>query len=162
MRPRTTTSKPIACATALALFAAPACAHRIRLDTTPPGAKVSVNGRHQGETPLLYVERTGWGKEHEIEIQRPGSEPVHDRIKQTEWDGRVLLVSLLGAVVTFGLSLAGLLFSRRAEDHYHWKLKPAAGAADPAPTLDAPLVPATDPAEPIEYPEPPSDYPEPR
>ncbi len=152
------------CAALAALLAGPACIHYVRLDTTPSGASIAVNGVHVGETPVDFRETTGWEKRYDVEITKPGYEPVKDVFRQSEWDARIAVPSVAGAFCL--LPLAGLLFSRRARHGYHWKLTPGGGAppAGPAEGPQAPGGPGPDPAdypppppEPTDYPPPPLD-----
>lgn len=149
-----------------ALLAGPGCAHLVRLDTTPSGATVTVNGVHHGETPTDFREYSGWERRYRVEISKPGYEPVREEIRQKEWDMRVAAPSALAGLVTFGLGFAGLLWSRRCRHGYHWDLVAAPGEAPPPPAAKLPSgQPLTGAGEPIPegYPEPPEPeaYPDP-
>ncbi len=142
-----------------AAIVAGGCAHRVRLDTTPGGAEVMVNGVHMGRTPVDFKERSGWGKRYDVQLKKAGYRPVKARVRQTEWDLRVVGPSLpfLWCPMVWPMAM----FSRRARHGYHWKLVPAAGAADPTGVDGGPAAPLPEdyPAEdaPQDYPPPPPD-----
>ena len=108
------------------------------LEGTELGHSIAVNGVHVGETPVDFRETTGWEKRYDVEITKPGYEPVKDVFRQSEWDARIAVPSVAGAFCL--LPLAGLLFSRRARHGYHWKLTPG-GGAPPAGPAEGPQAP---------------------
>jgi formylglycine-generating enzyme required for sulfatase activity len=72
---------------------------RIELVTDPEGAAVSVNGEFRGQTPLTL--RLNPGREHVINVTKPGYEPVTETLSVAADSGRSLrlaLVAQLGVV----------------------------------------------------------------
>ena len=72
---------------------------KLALETSPPGARVTVDGVYRGETPLeLYLEP---GDVHDIEVSRVEFEPQSHRVQLRpghEQDLSVELVPILGEV----------------------------------------------------------------
>ena len=70
----------------LSLTAALSCSHMIRINSSPPGALVVVDGRKVGHTPTRFKEDP-WPGDHEIQVSAPGysSRVVRIERKQTNW-----------------------------------------------------------------------------
>ena len=61
----------------LLCFLLASCAHSVRLISVPSGAKVYVNGKEVGETPMLYRDRSGvMARKIEMKAELPGRNPV--------------------------------------------------------------------------------------
>ena len=162
--PNDSPTRRVLCALLAVLLASTGCVHAVRLDTTPSGATVAIDGVHYGETPVDFRERTAWERRYRVEITKPGFEPLTDQIRQSEWEMRVAAPSALLGLLTFGVGFVGLLWSRRARHAYHWDLQPtAAGAPTPAEAPDAGAGPAAAAPLPNEYPDlpEPDGYPDP-
>jgi hypothetical protein len=71
---------------------------RVELTTNPEGAAVSVNGQFQGQTPLTL--RLNPGREHSINVTKPGFEPVTQVLSVAADSGRRVSVDL---VAQFGV-----------------------------------------------------------
>ena len=132
------------------------CAHQVRLDTTPSGADVTVNGIPVGSTPVDFTERSGWRKRYDVAVTKPGYRPVRAEIRQTEWDQRVVLPAL--PVIWCPVFWPVVLFSQRARHGYHWKLERASDRGGlPGEVLPVDSLPDDYPevALPDDYPPPP-------
>jgi hypothetical protein len=121
------------------------CAHTVRLDATPSGAHVVVNGQGLGTTPVDFRERNGWRNRYDVRIDKPGYARVVQRLQQSEWEPSVMLPTL--ALCWFPPAWPALPFSHRARHRDHWNLERAQGSVADGPG------PAGHPHE------PPSGYP---
>ncbi|HEU4905678.1 MAG TPA: PEGA domain-containing protein, partial [Solirubrobacterales bacterium] len=75
---------------------------RIELVTDPAGAAVSVNGEFRGQTPLTL--RLDPGRQHAINLTKPGYEPVTERLSVAADSGRRLSLSLVAQVGVIDLA----------------------------------------------------------
>jgi hypothetical protein len=161
---------PAALSSAL-LAAAMGCAHTVTIDSDPAGAEVLVDGVRIGETPLTWVESTGWERVYELEVRKPGHRTVRRRVRQTEWSYAIVgagacCSALLGTPLTIvgGLPLVSIFWARQLPDELRVTLRPLEGpaAAEPdgaAGDGGAEAAPAPAPPAPGAPPPPPAPLP---
>jgi len=154
---------PLSHALSLALGAivlGPGCAHTVRIDTTPPGATVFVDGALLGTSPVDLEERSGLSRRYEVRLSKPGYEELVGHFEQSEWEARIARPALF--LLWFPPSWPAWLFSRRSRRRHHWTLRrsPGDSTSAPQPPEDYPSKGDNAPA-PTDYPDsgPPLDYP---
>lgn len=106
-------------AAAIAGFALPSCIHKTRIDTTPEGASVEIDGAPVGGTPVIFQTRTGAPKPYSVKIEKPGYKPIDIKLESGYRADLSLLLLLPGIIPYF--------FSARLEDSYEYPLVPVRG-----------------------------------
>jgi len=69
---------------------------RVELVTSPSGAAVSVDGEFRGQTPLTL--RLDPGREHSINVTKPGYEPINQALSVEADSGRRLSLELVAQI----------------------------------------------------------------
>lgn len=91
----------------VSVFAA-GCATSTRITTVPEGAKVTLNNRYLGESPVILESRSGFMETHHLKIEKAGYKtqtiPIRKQYRADE-----SLVLLLFAIIPY-------FFSARFED----------------------------------------------
>jgi len=64
-------------------MAALGCAHTVTVETNPPGAMVSVDGKELGRAPVRFTEQPG-SEAHLIEARLVGYSPARQTVERTE------------------------------------------------------------------------------
>jgi hypothetical protein len=121
-------SRALVCALA-ASFLVSSCASTTRINTSPDGSKVKVNGIYLGESPVTYRYRSGLPETYIVDIEKDGYKPLNNATIDRSLRADASLVLLLLAIVPY-------FFSARLEDQYTFTLEPLtpAPAPEPAPT----------------------------
>ena len=101
-----------------------ACAHSVKIETTPPGGNVTVDGEDKGKAPIVLVEEPGCFAHRELRIELPGHIPLETRLEQSEPVWYVVLPSICLACPTLGLSCMGLKYATRYGQEYEYRLSP--------------------------------------
>lgn len=100
-----------------------ACApHHALIQSEPPGALVKINGKNVGTTPLQYDYNLGIGGQHQVNISRPGYEPVDLAIKADKTDTGAMKRWLMAGVVWSPLWL-GTIFTKKLKESYLFVMK---------------------------------------
>ena len=99
-----------------AMFLLEGCLQTSRINTDPPGARVSLNGAPLGKTPVYYSTRAGIPKTYFLEIDKPGYKPVETKV-ESNYRADISLALLLPGIVPY-------FFSARLEDEYKYSLIP--------------------------------------
>jgi hypothetical protein len=109
----------------IALLGLGACASQTRINSTPPGAEVLVDGRLIGVTPAVFTEGSTWNwSEHLLTLRRPGFATLSAPIAASD----VSVARLLAAAIL----VWPLLFAVTSyPDSYDFPLTPL--PAPPAP-----------------------------
>ncbi len=86
--------RAVAC---LALIGVTACASQTRINSSPPGAEVLVDGRLVGVTPAVFTETSTWNwSGHLLTLRRPGFATLSTQIAASKIDvGRLVVAALL-------------------------------------------------------------------
>lgn len=136
-------------------FGLSACQHTTRMNTTPEGAEIYVNGIPIGETPVTYKSRSGFPQTYYVKIEKEGYKTLKDITIESQYRADESLVLLILGIVPY-------FFSARLEDQYIWHLIPEEkeqGSAALAP--DSAVRPGLFPAEVKELGAPPEPAPVP-
>ncbi|MBN1957061.1 MAG: PEGA domain-containing protein [Desulfuromonadales bacterium] len=100
-----------------------ACApHQALIQSEPPGALVTINGKTVGETPVYYDYNLSRGKQHQVQISRTGYEQVDLTIKADKTDSTAMQRWLMAGVVWSPLWL-GTFFTKKLKESYLFVMK---------------------------------------
>jgi hypothetical protein len=100
-----------------AIFAG-GCATSTNINTTPPGARVSLDERFLGTSPAVYQSRSGFPETHWVKLEAAGYRNQTLPIKKSYRADESLVLLLFGILPYF--------FSARFEDQENFMLEPAA------------------------------------
>jgi hypothetical protein len=91
------------------------CATSTRITTLPDGAKITLDNRYLGDSPVVMESRSGFMETHHVTLQKDGyatqSVPIHKSYRADE-----SLVLLLFGIIPY-------FFSARYEDSAHFILQ---------------------------------------
>ena len=126
-------------AASLLLVALSGCPSQTRINSSPPGAEVLVDGRPVGVTPATFTETSTWNwSKHLLTLRRPGYATLSVPIAASEVDvGRLVF----GALLVWPLLLATTSYPAT----YEFPLSPLPRSTDPH-AIDGP--PETPPPAP--------------
>lgn len=100
-----------------------ACAPKQALiQSEPPGAMVTINGKELGATPLQYAHALSPGSQHQVSIAFPGYEQVDLTIKADKTDSGAMKSWLMAGVVWSPLWL-GTIFTKKLKESYLFVMK---------------------------------------
>ena len=100
-----------------------ACApHQALIQSEPPGAIVTIDGKQIGETPVRYDYALSTGSQHQVSIAQPGYEPVDLTIKADKTDTGAMKRWLMAGVVWSPLWL-GTFFTKKLKESYLFVMK---------------------------------------
>ena len=100
-----------------------ACApHQALIQSEPPGAIVTIDGKQIGETPVRYDYALSTGSQHQVSIAQPGYEPVDLTIKADKTDTGAMKRWLAAGVVWSPLWL-GTFFTKKLKESYLFVMK---------------------------------------
>lgn len=104
------------------LFLTTACANQAVFISDPTGAQVRINGEPVGVTPCAFDYVTSSGETYDIEIEKPGYEPMRRTMTADEVDASARNRWMAAGVVWSPLWL-GTLFTNKLKDSYQFVLK---------------------------------------
>lgn len=107
------------------------CTHSVIIRSTPPGARVRIDGSDVGETPFFFEETTGWSKTYKLELEKDGFESRAEKLEQNVIQWRYACPAVCLCAPTLGLSLTGLLYSFSLGNEYNYVLVPLDDSARP-------------------------------
>lgn len=116
-------AKAVACVLVAALCAS-GCAHKVKIESTPAGATIYVDGEEKGTTPVILVEQPGCFAHRDLRVELPGHVPVETKLEQSELVWYVIAPSVCLACPTFGLSCFGLKYATQYGQEYEYRLSP--------------------------------------
>ncbi len=116
------------------------CAETSRLNTSPEGGKIYVNGIYVGEGPTVYKYRAGLPESYIVEVRKDGYKTVANATIDRSLRADISLLLLICVIVPY-------FFSARLEDQYVFELEPLPGTVPPA-AAPAPGAPAPAPVAP--------------
>jgi hypothetical protein len=150
---------------ALALFAAVAssvlsgCAHTMIVETEPAGAVISINGKVQGEAPVISTQFTSTGGRLYVTAEADNYETTNVIVAQSEWflwpaiiaitpalAVPFVVIPFIGPVITIGWALVtsptllSLVFLQKYPERVRIVMKPKLASGMPQPT-DTWLIP---------------------
>ena len=100
-----------------------ACApHQALIQSEPPGAIVTIDGKQIGETPVRYDYSLSTGSQHDVSIAQSGYESVDMTIKADSTDSGAMKRWLMAGVVWSPLWL-GTFFTKKLEESYLFVMK---------------------------------------
>lgn len=100
-----------------------ACApHQALIQSEPPGAIVTINGKNVGETPVYYDYSLSTGGKHQVQISRLGYEQVELTIKADKTDSSAMKRWLMAGVVWSPLWI-GTIFTKKLKESYLFVMK---------------------------------------
>jgi len=110
--------------TYLVLFAfLSACApHQALIQSEPPGAMVSIDGKPIGQTPIGFDYALSTGNQHQVSISHQGYESVDLTIKADKTDPGALKRWMMAGVVWSPLWL-GTMFTKKLKESYLFVMK---------------------------------------
>jgi len=76
------------------------CATATRITTTPPGARVSIDDRYLGESPVIYHDRSGVAETHWISLELNGYKTQTVPIEKT-YRADESLITLLFFIIPY-------------------------------------------------------------
>lgn len=100
---------------ALGLILLAGCRHVTTIRTDPPGARVFLDGKPIGESPIRYSYWSGTPKTFLLKIEKFAHEPLLAHI-DSGWRADHTLWLLMPGILPF-------FFTARLEDSYHYRLK---------------------------------------
>jgi hypothetical protein len=143
------------------------CAHTVVINTDPPGAKVFVDGRLVGESPVVTQQQTGLGGHLTVRVESDGFVTEEMQVPRSDWflwPGIIALVPLfglpalvaipIGPIITVAWalltspSLLALAFVRKYPDQVVIKLTPRSAQGFLQPT-DVWLIPDDESPNPV-------------
>lgn len=170
-------------AVAVAFFAATGCAHRVLIQSDPPGARIYVDGQLEGESPVVVERRSSTGGRMRITAQLENFQTEEAIVEADQWFAWPALIAVTpflaipfiavpiagpfiscGWAVVTSPTLLALAFLRKYPDEVTVTLRPRFGGGIVLPT-DAWMIPDDvdpnpPPLPPVE-PEPPPPEPPP-
>lgn len=100
-----------------------ACApHQALIQSEPPGAIVTIDGKQIGETPVSYDYALSTGNQHQVSIAQQGYDSVDLMIKADKTDSGAMKRWLMAGVVWSPLWL-GTLFTKKLKESYLFVMK---------------------------------------
>ena len=105
----------------LTLFTS-ACAQQAAFVSTPPGAKVFVDGEEIGVTPCAFDYQLSPERTHQVTIAKEGYESVDFQVKTDEIDTEARNRWLVAGAVWSPLWI-GTLFTKKLKDTYDFALQ---------------------------------------
>ena len=100
-----------------------ACApHQALIQSEPPGAIVTIDGKQIGATPVSYDYALSTGKHHQVTVAQLGYEPVDLTIKADKTDSGAMKRWLMAGVVWSPLWI-GTLFTKKLKESYLFVMK---------------------------------------
>jgi hypothetical protein len=100
-----------------------ACApHQALIQSDPPGAMVSIDGRQIGATPVGFDYALSTGSQHQVRISQQGYESVDLTITADKTDSSAMKRWLMAGVVWSPLWL-GTIFTKRLKESYLFVMK---------------------------------------
>ena len=109
-------------AIALLALLTSACAQQAAFVSTPPGAKVFIDGREVGVTPCNYDYKLGQNGKHDVRIAKEGYDAVDFTVVTDEVDSEARNRWLVAGAVWSPLWL-GTLFTKKLKDSYDFALR---------------------------------------
>jgi hypothetical protein len=100
------------------------CAHKVKIESTPPGATIFVDGEDKGAAPVILVEQPGCFAHRDLRVELPGHVPVETKLEQSELVWYVVAPSVCLACPTLGLSCFGLNYATQYGQEYEYRLSP--------------------------------------
>lgn len=100
------------------------CAHDVTIKSTPPGARVFVDGEDRGETPVVLEEDGGFFEKRSVRVELEGYQPIETVIVQSEPIWGCVVPSVCLAPFTFGMSCFGLRYATKYAEEYEVVLDP--------------------------------------
>ena len=79
------------------------CAHTALITTTPPGAKVTIDGNNLGVSPVSFNDTSGFPKVFFIKVNKRGYKEINVPIKQA-YKGDVTLLWLIPGIFPYFLT----------------------------------------------------------
>ena len=108
----------------VALALSSACAHDVTIKSTPPGAKVFIDGEERGQTPLAMEEENGFFEQREVRVELEGHQTIETTIVQSEPVWGCVAPSLCLGPFTFCTSCLGLRYATKYAEEYEIVLDP--------------------------------------
>lgn len=105
----------------LALFTS-ACAQQAAFVSSPPGAKVFIDGQEIGVTPCKFDYKLGQNDKHDVRIAKEGYNPVDFTVVTDQVDSEARNRWLVAGAVWSPLWL-GTLFTKKLKDSYDFALR---------------------------------------
>ncbi|NOY12887.1 MAG: PEGA domain-containing protein [Deltaproteobacteria bacterium] len=100
-----------------------ACApHQALIQSEPPGAIVTIDGKQIGATPVHYDYALSTGRQHQINIAQQGYEQVDLTITADKTDSGAMKRWLMAGVVWSPLWL-GTIFTKKLKESYLFVMK---------------------------------------
>jgi hypothetical protein len=90
----------IALAAAFGSALSSGCAHTMIIETEPAGARVSIDGKPVGDSPVVTTQYTSTGGRLHVTVDADNYEPAHVTVTQSEW---FLWPAILAVVPLFGV-----------------------------------------------------------
>lgn len=106
----------------LAAFLSACAPHQALIQSEPPGAIVTIDGKQIGETPIRYDYALSTGSQHQVNIAQQGYEPVDLTIKADKTDSGAMKRWLMAGVVWSPLWL-GTFFTKKLKESYLFVMK---------------------------------------
>lgn len=104
------------------------CSHSVLITTDPTGANVTVNGQMIGQSPVTFVEKSGFNRNYSVSINKDGYRPIDTVLSQTL---NPTYAVVAGLVFMFTLCPLGVLWMFTLEDNYHFTLGETGPSAEP-------------------------------
>ena len=114
--------KKLTCLILLIAFTSACAPTRALIQSEPPGAMVTMDGKELGVTPVSYDHKLSSGQQHTISLQYQGFESVDMTIKADKTDGPALKRWLTAGVVWSPLWI-GTLFTKKLKESYMFVMK---------------------------------------
>ncbi len=106
----------------LVVFLSACAPHQALIQSDPPGAIVTINGKELGETPIYYDYNLSSGGQHDVQISRSGFEQVDLTIKADKTDSSAFKRWLAAGVVWSPLWI-GTFFTKKLKESYLFVMK---------------------------------------
>ncbi len=106
----------------LLIFLSACAPQQAFIQSEPPGAMVTINGREVGETPVYYDYKLSTGRQHQIQVSCQGYEQVDLTIKADKTDSNAMKRWLMAGVVWSPLWL-GTIFTKKLKESYLFVMK---------------------------------------
>jgi len=114
--------KKLICLILLIAFTSACAPTRALIQSEPPGAMVTMDGKELGMTPINYSHKLTSGENHKISLQYQGFESVDMTIKADKTDSSALKRWLAAGVVWSPLWI-GTLFTKKLKESYMFVMK---------------------------------------
>ena len=106
----------------LAIFLGACAPHQALIQSDPPGAMVTINGKTVGATPVYYDYNLSTGSQHQVQIAHQGYEPVDLTIKADKTDTGAMKRWLMAGAVWSPLWI-GTMFTKKLKESYLFVMK---------------------------------------